>query len=150
MAFVAMAGLVHAQTSTTNSPPAHTRASAPVQSQLADPGRMTATATAFIRTIDAGRTVELWDSASIVTRNSVARQAFADAVAKARTPLGAVVGRDWFAVSRRSGGQNGLPAGNYVSVEFVTVFAGNRLARELVSFRLDEDGVWRFTGYTLR
>lgn len=129
---------------------AQARAATPVQPQLPDPGRMTATAVAFVHAIDAGRAAELWNSASTVTRASVTRQAFADAVAKVRAPLGAVVGRDWLAVSRRSGGQNSLPAGNYVSVEFVTVFAGNRLARELVSFRLDEDGVWRFTGYTLR
>lgn len=102
-----------------------------------------------VRAIDAGQTGQLWDSASVVTRDSVKREAFVDAVAKTRNPLGAVSGREWISIGRQSGGQNGLPPGNYVSVELAARFASNRMARELVSFRQDEDGFWRFTGYII-
>lgn len=149
MPFMAFADLAYAQTPVATQPQAQ-RAAASPGPQSPDPSRMYATAIAVVRAVDAGQVAELWNSSSAVTHNSVKREAFVSAVTKARTPLGAVSGRDWIAVSRQAGGQNGLPAGSYLSVEFVTIFAGNRRARELVSFRLDEDGVWRFTGYTLR
>lgn len=149
MPAITCAGLAYAQTPAAAQPQAQ-RAPAAPGSQSPDPSRMYATAIAVVRAVDAGQAAELWNSSSTVTRNSVKREAFVSAVTKARTPLGAVSARDWIAVSRQAGGQNGLPAGNYLSVEFVTIFSGNRRARELVSFRLDEDGVWRFTGYTLR
>lgn len=108
-------------------------------------------AMSVVRAIDAGQAAQLWDAASTVTRSSVKRETFAGSVTKVRNPLGAASGREWLSVSRQTGGgQGGLPAGNYISVELATRFSGNRTARELVSFRLDDDGVWRFTGYVIR
>lgn len=123
----------------------------PAQVQVPDPGRMYVVAVSVVRAIDAGQAAQLWDSASTVTRSAVKRETFVESVARVRNPLGAASGREWLSVSRQTGGgQGGLPAGNYISVELATSFAGNRMARELVSFRLDDDGIWRFTGYVLR
>lgn len=148
LALVVLAGASQAQT-----PPVAAQAAPgnPVQAQAPDPGRMYVVAIAVVRAIDAGQAAQLWDSASAVTRSSVKRETFVESVARVRTPLGAASGREWISVSRQTGGgQGGLPAGNYISVELATSFAGNRTARELVSFRLDDDGTWRFTGYVLR
>ena len=58
--------------------------------------------------------------------------------------------RVWIDVSRREfSGTPALPAGVYVNVGYQTTFANGKTARELVSFRLDEDKSWRVTGYVL-
>ncbi|REN18855.1 DUF4019 domain-containing protein, partial [Mycobacterium tuberculosis] len=47
---------------------------------------------------------------------------------------------------------DGDAAGQYVSVEYETRFANrpDTTLRELVSFHLDTDRVWRFSGYVLK
>ena len=104
----------------------------------------------LVQAIDAEQAAQLWDGASSVTRKAVTRDAFVAGVAQARKPLGAALGRDWVAVRRDRSTGAGTPPGQYASAEFAVLFAGNRVARELVSFRLDEDNVWRFTGYVIK
>ena len=44
-----------------------------------------------------------------------------------------------------------VPEGLYINVSFPTRFANSaQPVRELVSFRFDEDQVWRLAGYSLR
>jgi hypothetical protein len=72
-------------------------------------------------------------------------------VQAARKPVGAVARREWSVVRRqRSAGSDGVPAGEYASVETLVQFAGNQVRSELVTFRQNEDGTWRFAGYVLR
>lgn len=100
--------------------------------------------------VDAGRTAELWDGASAVTKRLMQKQAFVEGVTKMRKPLGPVQGRAWMAVRRQQlTGTDKLPAGNYISVELAAQVAGNKRLRELVTFRVDEDGVSRFSGYVM-
>lgn len=100
--------------------------------------------------IDAGRAAELWDGASAVTRRFVQRRAFVGGVDRMRAPHGVVQGRAWTAVRRQqiAGTQQELPAGVYISVEFATQAAG-KMHRELVTFRADEDGTVRLSGYVM-
>jgi hypothetical protein len=52
-------------------------------------------------------------------------------------------------VKYRAGGA--VPEGVYINVSFPTRFANSaQPVRELVSFRFDEDQVWRLAGYSLR
>ena len=106
-----------------------------------------------IQMIDQDKTGELWDGATPAARKRVARADFVNQVAKARAPLGAAQQRTWVAINRQVVGQ-GDPelAGQYVSIEYETRFANkaNATVRELVTFQLGEDRVWRFSGYVLR
>ncbi|MEL1265897.1 DUF4019 domain-containing protein [Pseudoxanthomonas putridarboris] len=100
--------------------------------------------------IDAGHVGELWDGASSVTKRATQRQPFVEGITKMRKAQGAVAGRGWTAVRRQQlAGTDQVPAGNYVSVELAAQVAGNKLLRELVTFRVDEDGVMRFSGYVM-
>lgn len=106
-----------------------------------------------IQMIDQNKTGELWDGATPAARKRVARSDFVSQVAKARMPLGAPQQRTWVAINRQVVG-DGDPdlAGQYVSIEYETRFANNANAtvRELVTFQLGSDRVWRFSGYVLR
>jgi hypothetical protein len=113
---------------------------------------MTRAALKAAQMIDGGQVAALWDGASPVVRKAVTREAFLAAVQQARAQVGALVGRGQASVSRtRFGPGAQVPEGLYVNVSFATRFANApRPVRELVSFRLDEDKVWRLSGYNLR
>lgn len=106
-----------------------------------------------IQMIDQGKAGELWDGAAPATRKRVTRADFASQVARSRAPTGAPQMRTWVSVNRQVvADADGDTAGQYVSVEYETRFAnkpGGTL-RELVSFHLDSDRVWRFSGYVLK
>jgi len=104
-----------------------------------------------LQMVDAGQLPQLWDGASAVAKRAVTRDNFASQVAAQRKRLGAVAGRGAAAVTRvRYNAGASVPEGLYVSVSFPTRFANApQPVRELVSFRLDEDRIWRLAGYSL-
>lgn len=113
---------------------------------------MTQAALQVMQLVDANRTGEVWDGASTVMKQAVPKDEFVRQITIDRNRLGAVSGRANPVVTR-SQGQAGtpVPAGLYLNVQSATRFANQPQAvRELVSFRLDEDKVWRVSGYTLR
>lgn len=105
-----------------------------------------------IQMIDQGKAGELWDGATPATRKRVTRADFTGQVARSRAPIGAPQMRTWVAVNRQVvADPDSETAGQYVSVEYETRFTNKPgTARELVSFHLDTDRVWRFSGYVLK
>ena len=106
-----------------------------------------------IQMIDQGKAEELWEGATPATRKRVARTDFLSRVSRSRSPLGAPVQRTWVAVNRQAvADPDADTAGQYVSIEYETRFSNkpDGTLRELVSFHLDRDRVWRFSGYVLR
>jgi hypothetical protein len=106
-----------------------------------------------IRMIDTGNTGELWDGAAPGARKRVTRADFIRQISQARSPLGSVQQRTWVAVNRQAvTNEDPELAGQYVSIEYETRFANrpNATARELVTFHLEGDGGWRFSGYVVR
>ena len=103
------------------------------------------------KTVDGGRYAEVWESASSVMKKLSTKAAFVDMLTKSRQALGgAATGRIWIEVSRREfSGTPELPAGTYSNVSYHTTFSNGKTARELVSFRLDEDKNWRLAGYVI-
>lgn len=103
--------------------------------------------------IDQNRTGELWTNASAGAKTQVSAASFSADVGKARAALGAPRERVWTNVSRLTM-KNPDPAiaGTYVNVEYQTRFTNrpDATVQEMVSFHLDRDGVWRFSGYVLR
>lgn len=129
---------------------AQAAANAAARAAAVDPNGALNAAFQVVQMVDAGRTAELWDSASATTKRLTQKQAFVDGVTKMRGQHGATQARAWIAVRRQQipAGQD-VPAGNYVSVELLAQIAGGKALRELVTFRQDEDGALRFSGYVL-
>ncbi|SEF25903.1 DUF4019 domain-containing protein [Variovorax sp. NFACC27] len=106
-----------------------------------------------IEMIDQGKAGELWDGAAPATRKRVTRADFVGQVARSRAQIGVPQMRTWVSVNRQVvAAQDGDTAGQYVSIEYETRFASKSdgTVRELVSFHLDQDRVWRFSGYALK
>ncbi len=102
--------------------------------------------------VDGGRAGEAWKGASEVARKSVTEQAFVAQLDGDRKRLGALVSRGQPVVTRvkyKAGAT--VPEGLYINVSFPTKFANSaQPVRELVSFRFDEDRIWRLAGYSVR
>lgn len=134
---------------------------APAQPELTEEQRaqlaqqaadMTQAALQVMQLVDNNRTGEIWDGASPVMKQIVPKEEFIRQITSDRTQLGAVTGRANPVVTRTQGAEGGeVPAGLYINISSTTTFANQpQPIRELVSFRLDEDSVWRVSGYTLR
>lgn len=107
-------------------------------------------AASVLSAMDGNKAGDLWDGASPAVKKAVQRNAFLTQSAATRKSLGAAANRTWIAVRRMQVASGGnAPAGLYTSVELQTTFAANKVGNELISFRLDEDGTWRFAGYTV-
>ncbi len=125
----------------------------PATAQEVEAGDMVRGGMQAIQMIDQGKTGELWDGATAATRKRVTRAEFIDQVASSRAPLGAPRMRTWVAVNRQVVADPDHDTdGQYVSIEYETRFANrpDSTLRELVSFHLDHDRMWRFSGYVLR
>jgi hypothetical protein len=122
---------------------------AQVQKQDAEMG---AAALKAAQLVDANRAGEVWDGASAVARRAVPKATFVSQLAAERTRLGALAGRGQPTITRvKYSPGAAVPEGLYINVSFPTRFANSvQPVRELVSFRFDEDQVWRLAGYSLR
>lgn len=120
--------------------------------QARQDAEMTQSALGVARLIDANRAAEVWDGASAVARRAVARNAFSAQISADRARLGALISRGQPSITRvQYAAGAAVPEGLYISVSFPTRFANSaQPVRELVSFRLDEDRVWRVSGYSVR
>lgn len=127
--------------------------SAEEQAKLAkQDAEMTQQALRVAQQVDAGRMAEVWEGASVVARRSGSSESFVTQVGGDRARLGALVSRGNASVTRvQYPAGAAVPEGLYLNVSFPTRFANNaQPVRELISFRLDEDRVWRVSGYSVR
>lgn len=122
------------------------------QQQLArQDAEMTRAAQQVLQMIDAGQAGQVWDMSTEVVKRIVPRNDFVAQVTARRNQLGAPVQRGQAAVSRtqfQAGGD--VPEGLYINIVFPARFANSQQpVHELVSFRFDEDRVWRVSGYSM-
>ena len=89
-----------------------------------------------------------WETSAAMFRNSVPLPAWMDGIPKVREPLGPLVERTP-SNSVYKTQLEGRPAGDYVSVMFVTKFE-QREVEEIVTTVREPDGRWRVTGYSTR
>lgn len=159
---LAAAALAACTTALAQQPPAQPSQAAPAQQAQLTPEQqaalarqdqeMSLAALQVMQLIDANRIGEVWDGGSAVMKRVVTRDEFIRQITLDRNRLGAVVSRGQPVVTR-SQGQEGsaVPPGLYINVQTPTQFASQQQpVRELVSFRLDEDRVWRMSGYSVR
>lgn len=122
---------------------------AQVQKQDAE---MAAAGLKVAQLVDTQRAAEAWKGASAIARRSVTEQAFVAQLDADRKRLGTLQSRGQPVVTRVKYAPGAtVPEGLYINVSFPTRFANSaQPVRELVSFRLDEDKVWRLAGYSVR
>jgi len=106
-------------------------------------------AKAWLALIDGGKYAQSWDAASSKFRATVSKANWEKMLATHRTPLGEVKSRKVKSATFTRE-LPGAPDGEYVVIQFDTVFANKASAVETVTPMLDKDGTWRVSGYFIK
>ena len=117
------------------------------QDELEDAAR--AAAESWLKVVDGGDYEASWDQAAELFKGAVTQDQWKQAVAGVRTPLGRLVSRN-VKSSDYTEELPGAPDGQYVVIQFETVFEKKASAIETVTPMLDSDGKWRVSGYYVR
>jgi hypothetical protein len=137
-----------------SSPPATSSTSSapqPTLEQQRQNQQMERAALQVIQMVDQKQAAQVWDGASSVTKQIVNRDAFVRGVDADRKTVGSPGARNLASLTYNQSDGRKLPPGLFANVAFATHFANEKQpVRELISFHLDNDHVWRVTGYSLR
>jgi serine/threonine protein kinase len=128
----------------------------PLQTKLSDAGKteiggpeVAVLAEGWVAGIDAGNYGQSWKDAAKFFQSAITESAWVAALEGVRKPLGTVKSRKILAVNKANS-LPGAPDGEYFLIQFDTAFAAKAEAVETVTFKLEEDGVWKAAGYFVR
>jgi hypothetical protein len=108
-----------------------------------------AAAQGWLELIDRGDADASYDRAASLFRSAVSSEQWRSSLAAAQGPLGRPLSRS-LKSSRYAEELPGAPDGRYYVIEYETTFEKKRSGTETVVPVLDEDGVWRVSGYFVR
>ena len=103
----------------------------------------------WLKMVDDSRFVDSWKYASKIFRQSVQQEQWITMINSARNPLGKQVSRQFYR-SLYTKKLPGVPDGEYVIIEFNTVFENKTGAIETVTSKLEDDGIWKISGYFIK
>jgi hypothetical protein len=103
----------------------------------------------WVGLVDAGKYAESWDAAAALFRAAVTKEQWAQKVKPVREPLGKVVSRELLTAEYKTA-LPGAPDGEYVVIQFKTVFANKKDSVETITPMKDKDGQWRVSGYYIK
>lgn len=148
--FVAL--LTAALTAYAQSPaPATAAVPQPTPEQQRQNQQMEQAALQVAQMVDQNQVAQLWDGSSSVTKQIISRDAFVRGVDTDRKTAGSPTTRNLALLTYSQSDGRTLPPGLFANVAFATRFTNEKQpVRELISFHLDNDHVWRVTGYSLR
>jgi len=103
----------------------------------------------WLSKVDEGKYAESWKEAAEYFKNAVTKEQWEQSLQAVRKPLGKLVSRE---VKKQSYQRSlpGAPDGEYVVIQFQTVFENKKSAVETVTPMIDKDGSWRVSGYFVK
>lgn len=104
---------------------------------------------AWLNLVDQGRYSDSWQQAASLFQATVNKEQWATSLQAIRQSLGKVISRK---LNKKHYTQTmpGAPDGEYVELEFYTVFEKKKNAVETVTPMLNSDGQWKVSGYYIR
>ncbi len=106
-------------------------------------------AEAWLELVDQGAYSASWSEAAEYFRSAISQENWERSAAAVRDPLGDVTSRELGSATFATT-LPGTPDGEYVVLQYNTVFANKKIAVETVTPMLDTDGEWRVSGYYVR
>lgn len=108
-----------------------------------------AAAETWLTLIDKGEVAKSWETAAVLFRGAVTQAQWKQTMSGARGPLGKLISREVLS-TRYETQLPGAPDGEYVIVQFKSVFENKKSAVETVTPMKDPDGQWRVSGYYIK
>lgn len=106
-------------------------------------------AEAWLVLVDEGKYGDSWDEAAKFFKSAVKKKEWEQQVKTVRPPFGKAMGREVMGAEYMTS-VPGAPDGEYVVIVFKTKFQKKDEAFETVTPMMDEDGVWRVSGYYIK
>ena len=103
----------------------------------------------WLALVDSEQYSESWNEAASLFKGNVSRSQWASAMRSARRPLGAMRSRSFLDAAYKTE-LPGAPDGKYVVIQYQASFENKADAVETITPMLDEDGLWRVSGYFIR
>ncbi|MGD8944164.1 MAG: DUF4019 domain-containing protein [Desulfobacterales bacterium] len=108
-----------------------------------------AVATAWLTLIDNGKYGDSWETAAAYFKGAITKEYWQQTLTTVRKPLGTLVSRELMSKTYTQS-LPGAPDGEYVVIHFNTSFENKKSAVETVTPMLDNDGIWRVSGYYIK
>jgi hypothetical protein len=103
----------------------------------------------WLELIDSGRFGDAWDATAKYLKSSVTRSEWVNGLTDIRKPFGKLVSRTP-AKFARAHSIPGAPDGDYVVIQYDSVFATGKNASEQLTLMLEADNSFRVSGYFIR
>ena len=108
-----------------------------------------AAAEQWLSLVDEGKYDQSWKEAAKYFKNAVSQDKWHQSLQAVRSPLGKLISRKMKTQVYKTS-LPGAPDGEYVVIQFETSFKNKKAAVETVTPMIDEDGVWRVSGYYIK
>jgi hypothetical protein len=103
----------------------------------------------WLSLVDEGNYGESWEQAAWLFKAAVVKEQWQTIVKSVRVPLGKVVARK-LKSKQYTKTLPGAPDGEYVVIQYETVFEKKESAIETITPMLEKDGQWRVSGYYIK
>ncbi len=103
-------------------------------------------AQAWLALLDAGKIEQSWEQAAKPLQAAIAKDTWIETIKSAGKPLGKFQSRQLLSATYTTS-IPGAPDGQYVVIQFESVFENKQQAVETVTPMLEADGEWRVSGY---
>jgi hypothetical protein len=107
------------------------------------------TASSWLALVDAGNYSKSWDEAAAYFKNALTKEQWQQSLNAARKPLGKLLRRKVLSKAYATA-LPGAPDGEYVVIQYNTIFEHKKSATETVTPMKDKDGQWRVSGYYVK
>ena len=103
----------------------------------------------WLAIVDSEKYAESWKETAELFKKAVTPNQWTQTMESGRKPLGKLITRKLKTKVYKSS-LPGAPDGEYVVIQFETSFENKKVAVETVTPMMDEDGVWRVSGYYIK
>ena len=103
----------------------------------------------WLAIVDSEKYAESWKETAELFKKAVKPNQWTQTMESGRKPLGKLITRKLKTKVYKSS-LPGAPDGEYVVIQFETSFENKKVAVETVTPMMDEDGVWRVSGYYIK
>lgn len=103
----------------------------------------------WLKLIDNGEYGKSWDTAAVLFQKAISKQDWINTIKGVRPPLGKVESRKLESATYTTN-PPGAPDGEYVIIQYFTVFSNKASAIETITPMKDKDGSWKVSGYYIK
>lgn len=121
----------------------------PVEGGLDFQDAALAAASAWFALIDDCKYGESWEKAASLLRSGISRNRWVDAARSTRSRFGKIRSRSFLGAAYEAE-LPGAPDGHYVVFRYRAAFEHKERAVETVTPTLEQDGIWRVSGYIIQ